>query len=387
MSKATTPPLSPFFIDGQVNFGSTTACIAKLQQYEFYEKYNMSTMDTLLRHPAFRHRNRTKKQVEEESDDRMKHDMEEHDTFAQVRSSLSNVGVNGMYKYRLGRSKKVPQFGRIYDLKYRLMAYKQKSIRSVGLDGKVEIDQQSCHPKGFCRLYFETFGKDPITTTLLVTKKEAFYGRILEYYQLEDTKANRDVLKGILLAITYGGAISSFFKLKGSKENQREQQQKNARIIKHFKDQHGQWLVAPDIEMYKGEVKEMLDVVEERYPLVFAAVAKEGNNKHQNCTRALSYILQELETAASAMAVLYLIEHGLIEQVDGAYVMSFLHDGFYVNDSDHINDKLLVNLAAYIKQQVGLEVKFGFKRVDPEFTKEELLALKELPELLLEQKI
>ena len=106
MSKATTPPLSPFFIDGQVNFGSTTACIAKLQQYEFYEKYNMSTMDTLLRHPAFRHRNRTKKQVEEESDDHMKHDMEEHDTFAQVRSSLSNVGVNGMYKYRLGRSKK-----------------------------------------------------------------------------------------------------------------------------------------------------------------------------------------------------------------------------------------------------------------------------------------
>jgi len=194
-------------------------------------------------------------------------------------------------------------------------------------------------------------------------------------------------LKGILLAITYGGAISSYFKLEGSKKKQRKQKQKNASIMGKFKDQHGEWRVAPDIKAYKGEVKEMLDVVEKKYPLVFAAVEKKENNKHENCTRALSYILQELETAVSSMAVLYLIEHGLIEQVDGAYVMSFLHDGFYVNDSKQINDELLVNLAEHINRHAGLEVKFGFKRVDPEFTEDELLALKELPELLLEQKI
>ena len=143
-----------FFQNGHVNFEMTSLPIKQLQQYEFCEVYNMSTMDTLLCHPAFRHRNRTKAQVEAESHDHMKHNMKEHDTFADVRSALSNVGVTGVYKYNLERSKKVPQYGRHFDRRYRLMAYKQSRVRSVVLDGKVEIDQQGCHPCSFCGLYF-----------------------------------------------------------------------------------------------------------------------------------------------------------------------------------------------------------------------------------------
>ena len=126
------------------------------------------------------------------------------------------------------------------------------------------------------------------------------------------------------------------------------------------------------------EVGEVLGVVENRYSKVYNAVKKQDKSPHQNKARTLSYILQEMETAVSALAVQYLIDNNLLgDKVKGAYVMSFLHDGFYVLNNEKINEALLSDLAAYIKDQSGLDVKFGFKRVNPEFTAEEAAAIKE----------
>jgi len=66
----------------------------------------MSDIDMMLRHPAFNHRNKTKRQIQLESHDRLKHSMINIDVFTHVRNHLVNIGTDGVYKYKLSYSKR-----------------------------------------------------------------------------------------------------------------------------------------------------------------------------------------------------------------------------------------------------------------------------------------
>ena len=321
------------FVDGKVNFSLINSIVEKLRAHTFCEVYDMVDMNTMLSDPAFAHRNRTKKQVMEDSNDRLKHSRVEIDTFGQVRNMLSGVRGDGVYKYKVGHSRKVPNYGRLYDSCYRLMAYVQERIRSVAMKGMVEIDQKGCHPRNLVRLYTETFHEEPVAAKQLVTDKEAFVREALQHYKLNDNDKNRKQIKAIVLAITYGGSISSVFEAKhGSKK--KEEKALLQSDAKKFQDHNGKWVEMPLLKRYKDEVKKVIGVIEEYYPEVFKAVYKDGITAHDHKTRTLSYVLQSMETAVSALAVLYMIDKGLLgDLVDGAYRMSFLHDGFYVLES------------------------------------------------------
>ena len=210
------------FVDGELNFEFTKAVIDNLITYSFCEAYDMEIMDTMLRHRAFAHRNRTKAEIESESDDRLKHWRVKVDTFGQVRDVISTVGVDGVRTYKLERSKTVPTYGRVYDTDYAILAYTQSHVRAVALNGTVEIDQQGCHPRNFLRLYTETFGKVPPATTFLVENKHKFVTQALLFYSLPDNQDTRGLIKTIVLAMTYAGTLGSAFKLKGNKKKRRK---------------------------------------------------------------------------------------------------------------------------------------------------------------------
>jgi len=366
------------FQNGKVNFEFTNKIINQLLKLDFCEVYNMNDIYTLLTSNAFRLRNRSKRDIEEESNDRLKHDMIKTDTFGHLRESLVNIGNDGVQRYKLERSKHVPNYGRLYDRKYRLMCYMNEGVRSIGLMGNVEIDQKSCHPTTFARLYTETFGKAPITASRLVDHKESFIREMMGYYNLEDTSFNRWSVKSILLSITYGGGIGSIFEVKGSSKVRRKIKKKFKDIKHKFKDARGEYKYSPSLQGYKNEVKQMLNVITDIYPGVFKSVKNEDNNNHQNKTRTLSYVLQEVETCVSAIAVLYLIDNKtLLPREDNTYQMSFLHDGFYVKQNDKINEQLLKNISDHILQVAGVVTKFGFKAVNSNLSDDEINALDE----------
>ena len=175
-----------------------------------------------------------------------------------------------------------------------------------------------------------------------------------------------------MLSITYGGSVSSVFKDKN----------RYAAYRSYFKDGDGSFKESPRISEYKQEVKRVLKKIKEEYPTLHDSVMIKENNHHQNQARTLSYLLHEIETCISAMAVLYLIDNGILKaEDDGSYQLAFLHDGFYVKKHEGINNQLLTDLSQHIKVHAGVDMKFGFKDVDPKFTAAEIAALESRQDL------
>jgi len=197
----------------------------------------------MLSSSAFQHRNKTKKQITEESQDRLKHKMIDIDAFTDVRKALREIGTDGVNKYKLSHSKKAPNYGRLYDVSYRLMGYMNNSVRSVGLNGMVEIHQKACHPTNFKRLYLEMFGKTPKASAFLVDRKEDFIESALRFYQLEKNDETLRLIKSIICSVTYGGGIGSVF-----------EDGKYSALKPQFKDSNNDFVMSPELEGYKAEV-------------------------------------------------------------------------------------------------------------------------------------
>lgn len=350
-----------FGVDGHVNFSFTNHHIGRVTGRDFCEVYNMKVLCTMMVDEAFHHRSLTKKQIEAKGRGVTMLKEGQVDTFAKIRDAVANVGADGLMPYKMGRTHRTPRVGRLYDVKHNIMAYTNSGIRSVALEGMVEIDQKKCHPTLFKMLYTNIMKKLPVTATRLIEDPEGFIIEVMAFYNLVPTPENRKMVKVIVLAINYGGGVEGVFKKSEFQE-----------VEDQFKDQDGEFKYAPALTAFKKEVREVMEVVKLHYRGVYDMVALKGNIEHKNITRTLSFVLQEMETCISSIAVMYLIDEGVLrKRADGLVRMTFLHDGFFVPVNETINDELLVKLTEHVRDVTGVPVSFGFKVVDPNYTTEE----------------
>lgn len=369
--KKTEKSVTPIFgTDGLVDFQVTAQLKKDIINRAFVEVYDMLLVDRLLFHTAFAHRNQNKNQLQKESRDRLKWKRIESDSMTYLKSCMEANQWSPFFQYKLEHSRKVESMalGRLYDRTHKAVMYMSNRLRSVLFKDLVEVDQKSCHPRIFIQVYKGLFGHEPEIAARIVAEKVTLYPQFAQALSCSVSD-----IKLVVNSILYGGGVQSILgdpTIKKSNDKQRIDQERNELEEK----------TPPLLKRFKGEVQQVLQVVTQKYSAQYEVLRQHrGSSKvdWSDRTRTLSYILQEVETAITAHALSLMIEWGCTRVIKEGIIASLVHDGVYISPTDKEVD--LEELSKRVSSRVGFKVTFGFKRVNPGFTPDELRALNEIP--------
>lgn len=334
--------------DGIIDFQVIKELKSSVKDFTFVEEYDMKMILLLLTDSAFLHRNKTKDEVENESNDRLKHKVIKTDTFSRLKECMQKNEYGSTYEYTLGYPTRIrdkdAEIGRLYDTNFRAVMYMNSAIRSILYNGKIEVDQKSAHPNIFVQLYKGMFkNKEPEAFVQIMKEKDTLYPKLAS--ELECSVGD---IKLCVCCILFGGTVEPIL---GNKHPP------TPTIFK---------------QMIK-EVREVLKRIDQVYPEQYEQARKEDSSVFKNKKTTLSYTLCDIENAISCYALHLMIEWGWVKRInDNKISVGFLHDGMYIDKNKDVDTE---KLSRAVSERVGFEVNFGIKTVDPSFTHDEQRAI------------
>ena len=270
------------------------------------------------------------------------HDRDRLEVFA------DSIGEDGIkIKYSQKTTDEGEGYGRLYPRPYRLNStYMWGRIRStLFAETETDVDIANCQPScllGYCEK-MEKDGKmnpeDYMSLKEYVDDRDGIIDAftisqdaIDEFNRInKDDKTKKDVVKNLVVIITFGGTVDSW--------------------AKHWGFEREDYKVTRWFKMFEMEIHHIAKVVVENDPKKKIAIdmwrrndaaknypAPPPEDKDVNYKKVLALILQNKEAEIVVRAIKILLSKGI-------HVTSYIYDGFQVVNSDLLTDELLEEIS------------------------------------------